>query len=351
MLQKQLTVLKAKSEEVRNCTRALAKATSFTIAKNVSETMKKMAELQGMATVVFAQYQECIAQMSKAAQEQLYEQLKEAWGAFKQAENQFEETAQKIKEAIAAAKAGNIQKMMELFDMIKNFDYKGLAEEYIKDLMSNADIEKILEEFLKIESKIEETAGDIIGYGNALIEGGIGSTPYGDGLVAQTDVQDLESMNSQLKTMITKLNQDAAELAKANEDLQKVVQKGDADYKELVSHLKNTQKVMKKKVALKKKATKSTKTKQITIKWKKWDAANGEITKYQVYYKADGAKAKKKTVGKNKTKYVAKKLRKGKTYTVKVRAVYKLPYKNEAGQTKYLTFYSKWSKSKKVTVK
>jgi hypothetical protein len=351
MLQKQLEELRVKSIEVMNCTKALAKATSIKIAKNVAEAMDKMAELQEMATIVLAEYQKCFAEMSKAVQEQLREQLVEAMAAFEQAAQQFQEAVECINKAIAAAKAGNVQKMMELLDMIKNFDYKGVVEDYIKDLLNNADVQKIIEELLKLESKMEDTAGDIIAYGNALVEQGLGSTPYTDGLVSQAEVKELESMNSQLKTMINTLNQDVAALTKANEDLQKIVQKGDDEYRKLVANVKNAKRVSKNKTTLKK-ATKSTKSKQITIKWAKWDETNnGKITQYQVYYKAQGSKAVKKYVSKNKTKYVAKKLKKGKTYTVKVRAIYKLPYKNAAGETKHLIYLSKWSKSKKVTVK
>jgi hypothetical protein len=358
MLEKQMDAFKAKSAEVMRCTMAIAKVANYRIARNVSEVMEKMAELQEMATTLLAEYQVVFAQMSKAVQEQMKEDLTKAMNAFAQATEEFQKVAEKIKQAVKAAQAGNAQKMAELFDMIKNFDYKGAIEQYIKDMMNSDEVQKVLANVTDLVNRIEATAEDIIGYGNAVIDGGVGSTPYGDGVVAQTDVKALESMNSQLKNRINTLNkdvetlnQDVAELAKTNEDLQKIVQKGDSEYKELLANVKNSNKVTKKKVALKKKATKSTKAKQITVNWKKWNAKNGVITKYQVYCKADGTKATKKYVGKNKTKFVVKKLESGKTYKVKVRAIYKLPYKNEAGQTKYLTYYSKWSKAKKVKVK
>ncbi len=81
-----------------------------------------------------------------------------------------------------------------------------------------------------------------------------------------------------------------------------------------------------------------TPSKAITLKWKKASSATG----YQINYKLDST-SKTITVSKLSTvKYVIKKLKKNKTYSVKMRT-----YKKSNGDT----FYSAWSKTYKTKVK
>ncbi len=78
--------------------------------------------------------------------------------------------------------------------------------------------------------------------------------------------------------------------------------------------------------------------KKLTVKWKK----NAKATGYQVNYKT-GSKQKTVTIKSNKTlSTVLKSLKKGATYSVKVRG-----YKKVSG----VTYYSKWSAVKKVKIK
>ncbi len=77
--------------------------------------------------------------------------------------------------------------------------------------------------------------------------------------------------------------------------------------------------------------------KKAVVKWKRVAGASG----YQVYYKS-GKKAKTKTVSSSAKKLVLKKLKKGKKYTVKIRA-----FKTVLGQN----FYGAWSSAKKVKIK
>ena len=88
------------------------------------------------------------------------------------------------------------------------------------------------------------------------------------------------------------------------------------------------------------KALKSTKAKQVLVKWKKVSSANG----YQVTYslKKGFKKAKTVNVSASKAKVTLKKLKSGKVYYVKVRA-----YKVYRGQT----YYGAYSKVKKIKVK
>ena len=86
------------------------------------------------------------------------------------------------------------------------------------------------------------------------------------------------------------------------------------------------------------KTAKSTKAKQLTVKWSKVKGATG----YQLWYKT-GSKTKTVKITKVSTvKKVLKKLKTGKTYKVKVRSYIK------SGKTLY---YSNWSKVKKVKIK
>lgn len=88
------------------------------------------------------------------------------------------------------------------------------------------------------------------------------------------------------------------------------------------------------------KALKSTKAKQVLVKWKKVSGANG----YEVTYslKKGFKKAQTVKVSATKAKVTLKKLKSGKVYYVKVRA-----YKVHRGQT----YYGAYSKVKKVKVK
>ena len=90
------------------------------------------------------------------------------------------------------------------------------------------------------------------------------------------------------------------------------------------------------------KSAKNAKGKKIVVKWKKNTAGNG----YQIQYSTSKKFAKgnkTKTISKNKTtSYTIKKLKKKKTYYVRIRT-----YKKVSGKT----YYSGWSSVKKVKIK
>lgn len=90
------------------------------------------------------------------------------------------------------------------------------------------------------------------------------------------------------------------------------------------------------------KSVKNAKGKKMTIKWAKNTAGNG----YQIQYSTSKKFAKgnkTKTISKNKTtSYTIKKLKKKKTYYVRIRT-----YKKVSGKT----YYSEWSSVKKVKIK
>ncbi len=90
------------------------------------------------------------------------------------------------------------------------------------------------------------------------------------------------------------------------------------------------------------KSAKNAKDKKLVVKWKKNTAGNG----YQIQYSTSKKFAKgnkTKTISKNKTtSYTIKKLKKKKTYYVRIRT-----YKKVSGKT----YYSEWSSVKKVKIK
>lgn len=90
------------------------------------------------------------------------------------------------------------------------------------------------------------------------------------------------------------------------------------------------------------KSAKNAKGKKIVVKWKKNTAGNG----YQIQYSTSKKFAKgnkTKTISKNKTtSYTIKKLKKKKTYYVRIRTYKKVSEK---------TYYSEWSSVKKVKIK
>ena len=90
------------------------------------------------------------------------------------------------------------------------------------------------------------------------------------------------------------------------------------------------------------KSAKNAKGKKLVVKWKKNTAGNG----YQIQYSTSKKFAKgnkTETISKNKTtSYTIKKLKKKKTYYVRIRT-----YKKVSGKT----YYSGWSSVKKVKIK
>ena len=154
----------------------------------------------------------------------------------------------------------------------------------------------------------------------------------------------LEAEVDDLSAALMDLMEEYRLLQAANEQLQNDNAALQADVDEFNALWANAMKLKKAKPAIKKPKAKK---KKVTVKWKKFTKA--EATGYQISWK-DGKKTKmKKVKGAAKVKAVTKKIKKikkGKKTTVKVRAYYTMKY---AGKSH--TFYSKWSKAKKVKVK
>ena len=92
------------------------------------------------------------------------------------------------------------------------------------------------------------------------------------------------------------------------------------------------------KIVSQSKKVKKSKTCKVTLSWKKVTGAKG----YQLQYALNKKFKKKKSIQTKKTKYTIKKLKKNKTYYIRVRA-YKMNGRKKV--------YGKWSKVKKVKIK
>ena len=140
------------------------------------------------------------------------------------------------------------------------------------------------------------------------------------------------------------LQEEKEKTAASEEQIKKLEEQAAKDAADL-SKYENALKVMKAKPKMK--SVKNKKGKKALVKFK--GLKKLKATKYQVSYKAGKTKKKvlkKKTSSAKNLKLTLKKLKKGKKYTVKVRAAYTFKYKGQ----KY-TVYSKWSKAKKVKIK
>jgi hypothetical protein len=242
------------------------------------------------------------------------EHIDEINAAYAVAKDVFEEISKTTTDDIDAMVQAAMAELMEKYEAGElDFIFEELGT-------TREEVEKIIEDIMNI----------VIGYS-------LGYT-YTDLL------NENEALMAQCDELQDKAIQLQEQLAMLTDDLAKVK----ANYKAFVKKANNAMKVVAKKVTLKSKATKAGK-KKITVKWKKLKGAT--LTKYQVYYKQKGKKAKKVYAKKSATKKVIKKLKKGKTYTVKVRGVYKYTYTNADGKKITKTKYTRWSKSKKVKVK
>jgi len=233
------------------------------------------------------------------------------------AQQMLEDNADVIQEAVEALVADAIAQAQDMWN-------NGEFDEYIESLgTTRADVEAIVTE--------------ILNYAMGLANG----ETYTD-LMEQRDA--LEAEVDDLSAALMDLMEEYRLLQAANEQLQNDNAALQADVDEFNALWANAMKLKKAKPAIKKPKAKK---KKVTVKWKKFTKA--EATGYQISWK-DGKKTKmKKVKGAAKVKAVTKKIKKikkGKKTTVKVRAYYTMKY---AGKSH--TFYSKWSKAKKVKVK
>jgi Tfp pilus assembly protein PilN len=378
VLSAQFEALKNQSTFVKNEVFKFVKLTG--LGDHINNVVELVTDMVEQAGLVVAEYQAVIAQMNADVKAKLQAQLQDVLNVYNKAVEQYQTFVRQVEKVTGAAISGDVDALLELLDLAGEdfgIDVDAIIDKCVDDLiavMESKEVQDAIDRITKLIERIETTALDIYAYGTALASGD--EAPFTGALVENSllqfendelkaNIEELQSDIKDLQTENKKLESDIKDLQKVNETLiinnntlkeevktlKEETKKDDTAYQKLVSNVKNSRKVVKNKVALKQKATKNVKTRKIVVKWSKWTTKKGKITKYQVYYKTKGKKAVKKFVKKSKTKYTTKKLKKGSTYTVKVRAVYKLPYKNSEGKTKYLTYYSKWSKAKKVTIK
>ncbi len=293
----------------------------------------------------------------KAAVEELVAKLRQ-YVAEKEIKEKSIEAIRKLREQYQKLVAEYIQ-LREMFeDFNVKFDVKGKildglrkADELLDSLsakLSDALKEKAQEILGKINGKfndyLKKVGVDIEKLMALVIDVMAYASGYREGQTYMDVTMELWSKTMELDSALEDkalLEQDMLalekELGKAQREAQK---KSDS-----TADFENGYKVMTKKPAMKKaKAGK----KKAKLQWK--GIKDAKVSYYQVSYKT-GKKTKKKTVKKATTsdkavKYTLKKLKKGKKYTVKVRAVYTFKLNG-----KTYKFTSKWSKGKKVKIK
>jgi hypothetical protein len=155
----------------------------------------------------------------------------------------------------------------------------------------------------------------------------------------------VHAMLQEISNLTNQLQQITTENEQLRKQVEELVKKDDAQT-DIIKKFINGYNVTKKKPTLKK--VKNVKGKKVKVTFKglpKVDANQYRI-KYKTGKKSKVKKWNKKTSKAKKLNYTLKKLKKGKTYKIKVRGAYKFKYEG-----KTYTFLSKWSKTKKVKVK
>ncbi len=214
--------------------------------------------------------------------------------------------------------------------------------DYALDLIervSNGEFDEYLAPTGMTGSELVDLIEDVIAYAAGLSEG--------EGYL---------DVKAQLLDALLELDDAKAELSEKIDEIETITRVKDAEIENLKEQVKaaegntevikqfiNGNNVSKKKPALKK--VKAAKNKKVKVTFKGLKGA--EVQKYQISYKT-GKKAKSKTWKKATTSakalnYTLKKLKKGKKYTIKVRAIYSFKFNG-----KTYKFVSKWSKAKKV---
>jgi DNA repair exonuclease SbcCD ATPase subunit len=347
----------------------MEKASDLETIKAQAEAIKAAALAE--AAALEATYEELKAQMKEFAKDlslkekaALEKKIIEAKAAAEKAKDKAKDVAKEVNKEVAKAQAAFVKAADAFKDQLEDM----VADE-IGKIINNvtAAIPEVLDRIDKIitaKDDILDLVEDLIAYAYGYAEGDTYIALSTKLFEAEATIEDLEGqlMEAQEVAEQAIFEKEAAEKAKedaekakaaaekAKAEAEKAKDATDKSYDKLVKNIKKAKKVVTKRTVLNKKKTKNLKGRKIVVRWKKLKGVTP--SKYQVYYKAKGKKAKRVLVSAKSTKKVLKKLKKGQTYTIKVRAKYSLPYKNsKTGKVSYVTFYSKWSKTKKVTVK
>ena len=155
----------------------------------------------------------------------------------------------------------------------------------------------------------------------------------------------VHAMVQEISNLTNQLQQITTENTQLKNQIEELVKKDETEA-EVIKKFINGYNVTKKKPTLKK--VKALKGRKVKVTFKSLSKVNA--TQYRFNYKtgkkSKTKKWKKKTSGSKTLNYTLKKLKKGKTYKIKVRGTYSFKYEG-----KTYTFLSKWSKTKKVKVK
>jgi len=236
-----------------------------------------------------------------------------------------------------------IEAAMELADQMLEKLENGDFDEYLAPLgLTGQELEDLVLDIVAF-TMFEAQGGSFIEQQLQLLEL---EMELEEALAEKADLEDLvEELQGVIREYELKTEEDFLQIEQLKKDLAQALA-GESEKDEIIKKFINGYKVTTKKPALKK--VKNKKKKKAIVKFKGLKGA--EVVKYQISYKT-GKKTKKKTYKKATTsaknlKYTLKKLKKGKKYTVKVRAIYSFKYEG-----KTYKFNSKWSKAKKVKIK
>lgn len=351
-------------EMVKNDTAALKE-------RQKEEVLRVLAECQRIVTEMRAEIKEVIAE-TEACCKIIDEYLDEVMACLQEQTEEALARAEALMEEMVAELQPYVQEINAQLEKLAGMvaaDLQAALDKIGEDINAiilakvaavEAAVEKAVEVYEAVSDKVKEQLGIAIEDAKALAQDVVAyAMGYAGGegyLKLQEDLADalatVEGLEAQAKVsdatisaLETRLTQTTAELeqqeqtAKALFEQLQTITNDDSVYAKKLNNAKDLTKV---KVSLNKKGTKS-KSGKITAKWKK---VKPTVSKYVVYYKS-GKKATKKKVANTKTAYkIPKKFKKGKKVTVKVKAIYTIEYKGIK-----LTYSSKWSKAKKVTVK
>ena len=236
-----------------------------------------------------------------------------------------------------------IEAAMELADQMLEKLENGDFDEYLAPLgLTGQELEDLILDIVAF-TMFEAQGGSFIEQQLQLLEL---EMELEEALAEKADLEDLvEELQGVIREYELKTEEDFLQIEQLKKDLAQALA-GESEKDEIIKKFINGYKVTTKKPTLK--SVKNKKKRKAVVKFKGLKGA--EVVKYQISYKT-GKKTKKKTYKKATTsaknlKYTLNKLKKGKKYTVKVRAIYSFKYEG-----KTYKFNSKWSKAEKVKIK
>lgn len=308
------------------------------------EELKKILEENGITKENLEKVAELIKEIYKVIEEykDMFDEYKDMFADLTPDEI-MEKLIEEAQALIEEYQDEIIEAAMELADQMLEKLENGDFDEYLAPLgLTGQELEDLVLDIVAF-TVFEAQGGSFVEQQLQLLEL---EMELEEALAEKADLEDLvEELQGVIREYELKTEEDFLQIEQLKKDLAQALA-GESEKDEIIKKFINGYKVTTKKPTLK--SVKNKKKKKAVVKFKGLKGA--EVVKYQISYKT-GKKTKKKTYKKattsaKKLKYTLKKLKKGKKYTVKVRAIYSFKYEG-----KTYKFNSKWSKAKKVKIK